>query len=182
MVVGRVPVCPVCAPLRTSDETRGPCVIAPPSRAAAAISSASRSRGRRTSKAEIKSKPVRVCLHAKCCLASRGASFATWRCLTRWSWWPRVCLQSVKFDPEAPIGCFESERHDRIAKMFRWLRDEKWFQTSIIIVIFVAGILVGIQTYDIQDPDIISVTEYVALPARTRHAGCAPLTSRPRVL
>ena len=66
--------------------------------------------------------------------------------------------------------------------MFRWLRDQKWFQTSIIIVIFVAGILVGIQTYDIQDPDIISVTECVALPARTRHAGCAPLTSRPRVL
>lgn len=46
------------------------------------------------------------------------------------------------------------------------LRDKKWFQTSIIVVIFVAGFLVGVQTYDIQDDDVIFVTEYV--PARCR--------------
>lgn len=69
--------------------------------------------------------------------------------------------QVVKLDPNAPIGCFKSQRHDQVAKMFRTLRDKKWFQTSIIIVIFLAGILVGIQTYDIQDPGIISVTECV---------------------
>ena len=73
-------------------------------------------------------------------------------------------MQSKKLDPNANIGCFGSTRHDAVAKKFRDLRDKKWFQTSIIAVIFLAGILVGIQTYNIQDASVISTTEYAAAP------------------
>lgn len=65
---------------------------------------------------------------------------------------------SKKFDPEANIGFRGNNTHDKCSKWFRTLRDKKWFQTSIIIVIFLAGILVGIQTYDIQDESVIDVT------------------------
>ena len=74
-----------------------------------------------------------------------------------------LLVQSFRIDPAAPIGCFGSDRHDKCAKQFRTLRDKKWFQTSIILVIFLAGILVGIQTYDIQDDSVVTITECVAV-------------------
>lgn len=61
------------------------------------------------------------------------------------------------------IGWRGNEHHDRIAKKAAHLRDAKWFQTSIIGVIFLAGILVGIQTYPLSDDTLISTLEYVSL-------------------
>lgn len=57
------------------------------------------------------------------------------------------------------VGVRGNETHDKIAKWFAKLRDAKWFQTSIIGVIFLAGILVGIQTYPITDQGALDVME-----------------------
>lgn len=47
------------------------------------------------------------------------------------------------------LGCCGSDAHHAVAARFRLLRDHPWFQASIILVIFVAGIQVGIQTYNV---------------------------------
>lgn len=57
------------------------------------------------------------------------------------------------------VGCYGNKRHDQVVKVFAKLRDAKWFQTSIIGVIFLAGILVGIQTYPLSNQTLISVLE-----------------------
>jgi len=50
------------------------------------------------------------------------------------------------------FGCCGNQRHHHLVKHFRLLRDSSWFQTAIILVIFVAGIQVGIGTYPV-DPE-----------------------------
>lgn len=60
------------------------------------------------------------------------------------------------------IGVRNNQLHSDVSKFFKYrIRDKKWFQTFIIMVIFVAGILVGVQTYDIQDQDYLDVIGYV---------------------
>lgn len=59
------------------------------------------------------------------------------------------------------IGCYGSDRHHKLAKVFARLRDANSFQTAIIGVIFVAGALVGIQTYNVQDPAIDTLDSVV---------------------
>ena len=117
-------------------------------RAAAAISSAANNRNRHKSDS-LKRKKV------------RGHRIACDNTLVRAQLTRTGRAQSKKIDPKANIGCGGNRHHDKVSKWFRSLRDEKWFQTSIIGVIFMAGILVGIQTYDIQDQAVIDVTEYV---------------------
>lgn len=50
------------------------------------------------------------------------------------------------------LGCCGNRHHHKVATKFRLLRDDTSFQAFIILVIFVAGIQVGIQTYPV-DPD-----------------------------
>jgi len=70
-------------------------------------------------------------------------------------WW----LTQTKRYLYENVGFRGNVQHDRIAKKFAHLRDAKWFQTSIIGVIFLAGILVGIQTYPLTDESLISTLE-----------------------
>lgn len=49
--------------------------------------------------------------------------------------------------------------HEPIVYWTSKIRDTSWFKTSLIMVIFVAGILVGIQTYDITDPDTLNTLD-----------------------
>eukprot|EP00500_Bicosoecida_sp_ms1_P005066 CAMPEP_0203834592 /NCGR_PEP_ID=MMETSP0115-20131106/73237_1 /ASSEMBLY_ACC=CAM_ASM_000227 /TAXON_ID=33651 /ORGANISM="Bicosoecid sp, Strain ms1" /LENGTH=442 /DNA_ID=CAMNT_0050743671 /DNA_START=48 /DNA_END=1372 /DNA_ORIENTATION=+ len=58
------------------------------------------------------------------------------------------------------IGAYGNEYHDRLAKCCRdRVRDKAWFSTSLIGVIFLAGLLVGITTYNIEDQGVMSVLE-----------------------
>lgn len=67
----------------------------------------------------------------------------------------RNSLQARKVDEF--LGVRGSTLHHRIAKQFVAIRDAKWFQSFIIGVIFLASALVGIQTYQITDPDVNNV-------------------------
>ena len=58
---------------------------------------------------------------------------------------------------------YGNRRHDKISKWCRdEIRDKTWFQTSLIGVIFAAGILVGVQTYDIPSDAALLALTYVA--------------------
>lgn len=59
--------------------------------------------------------------------------------------------------------------HSRIALYFRTLRDQTAFQAFIIGVIFLAGVLVGINTYDVRNEEVTFAIRYVpALGASAR--------------
>ena len=59
---------------------------------------------------------------------------------------------------ERNIGVCGSKLHSRIAKFFQYqVRDKKWFQTTIILIICLAGVLVGVQTYEIQDQSMVNI-------------------------
>mmetsp|Transcript_19678 Transcript_19678/g.46029 ORF Transcript_19678/g.46029 Transcript_19678/m.46029 type:complete len:417 (+) Transcript_19678:64-1314(+) len=62
---------------------------------------------------------------------------------------------------EENIGCCGSKSSHRLAMLFARLRDAGRFQGAIIGVIFVAGALVGIQTYPLSDPDLINVLDKI---------------------
>lgn len=59
------------------------------------------------------------------------------------------------------IGCCCDERSHRFAKKFAKLRDSGRFQGAIIGVIFLAGALVGIQTYSLTDEGLVSTLEAI---------------------
>uniref|UniRef100_A0A7S1CLA3 Ion transport domain-containing protein n=1 Tax=Bicosoecida sp. CB-2014 TaxID=1486930 RepID=A0A7S1CLA3_9STRA len=74
----------------------------------------------------------------------------------------RVAVRKTKsVNLNENIGCGGNLRHDAVAKWFRGIRDASWFQSAIIGVIFVAGALVGIQTYEIQDDSITTLDDIV---------------------
>jgi hypothetical protein len=58
------------------------------------------------------------------------------------------------------LGCFGSRWHNRVAYWFQDIRDSNWFQISIITVIFIAAILVGMQTYALSE-EVTLVVGYV---------------------
>lgn len=68
------------------------------------------------------------------------------------------------------MGFCGNQLSNKIAHKFQELRDAKWFQTAIIMVIFVAGALVGIQTYDVEGKGIRCVA-YTCGNSRCRTAG-----------
>ena len=59
------------------------------------------------------------------------------------------------------IGCFGSRKYSNLAYRCQDIRDAGWFQTTLIAVIGVAGVLVGIQTYDIPPGTFQDTIEYV---------------------
>lgn len=77
---------------------------------------------------------------------------------------------------QAPnLGCCGSRTHHQIVKSFRLLRDSGKFQTFIILIIFVAGVQVGIATYPV-DPEskLQEVLEYVFVDCFSD--GCTSVT------
>lgn len=48
--------------------------------------------------------------------------------------------------------------HEKCVRCCTGLRDNKWFQVYIIGIIFLAGIIVGIQTYPIEPGSKLAVT------------------------
>jgi len=53
------------------------------------------------------------------------------------------------------LGCCGSEDHNRFVYFMAEIRDTKWFQGTVILFIVLAGVMVGVQTYDITDSQSI---------------------------
>lgn len=64
-------------------------------------------------------------------------------------------------------GACGNRRHHQLALKAQALRDHKWFQTSIILVIFLASVLVGIQTYDVTNQSVLDVVGYAGVAQKT---------------
>lgn len=90
---------------------------------------------------------------------------------------PVVCPQR-----EMNIGYFNNELSSRIAKFFKYeVRDKGWFKGFIIGIIFLAGVLVGVQTYDMTDESALQIIGYAALAqavGRTPADKLVPVCSR----
>lgn len=76
---------------------------------------------------------------------------------------------------EVPVGF--SQLHTELACMMADVRDHKLFQGFIIATIFLAGLLVGLQTYDLHDEAAIFVIACVSLLGAER----LPLQRRDRL-
>lgn len=61
--------------------------------------------------------------------------------------------------------------HTRIALYFRTLRDQTAFQAFIIGVIFLAGVLVGVNTYDVQSESVKLAIRCAVPPPAPRPLG-----------